>query len=221
MHSRRNCGSLTVMDSPCSRPACFLLALFCATGCAGSSSGVDDVGGSSKSSTPAAGGPAQPASVAPGVSAGEPAALAGITAAHNKVRARVGVPPLRWSPALAETARRWANSCVDAQAPHGMLDHSPDGVPGSVPLGENIYATTGPAADPLVAVKVWADEVVHYDLTRNTCSGGMCGHYTQLVWSTTREVGCGVGSCPRLRFPTTLVCNYSPAGNVIGRRPYP
>jgi pathogenesis-related protein 1 len=224
LRSRRNCGSLAPMPRPCNRPAYVLLALVGAAGCAGSSSGVDGGSGSSKSSTPAAGGPAQPARerpVSPRPSAGEPPALAGITEAHNRVRARVGVAPLRWSPALAETARRWANSCVDTQAPRGMLDHSPDGVPSSVPVGENIYATTGPAADPLVAVKVWADEVVHYDLTRNTCSGGMCGHYTQLVWSTTQEVGCGVGSCPSLRFRTTLVCNYLPAGNVIGRRPYP
>ena len=40
--------------------------------------------------------------------AGEPPELAGITGAHNRVRARAGVPPLQWDPALAEVARRWA-----------------------------------------------------------------------------------------------------------------
>jgi len=153
---------------------------------------------------------------------GEPAAVAGITEAHNRVRARVGVPPLRWNPVLAATARRWANACVDVVAPRGMLDHSPiTDEADAEPIGENIFATTAAVVDPRFAVEDWASEAVYYDHDRNVCSGGACGHYTQLVWSTTREVGCGVGSCPNLKFRSTLVCNYAPAGNWIGERPYP
>ncbi|HET7203122.1 MAG TPA: CAP domain-containing protein [Steroidobacteraceae bacterium] len=152
----------------------------------------------------------------------EPAAVAGITAAHNRVRARVGVPPLKWNPQLAEVARRWANACVDRDAARGMLDHSSgrsDLFPG--PLGENLHATTAPVANPVEAVEDWAGEARDYDYDRNACrDGAMCGHYTQVVWRTTREVGCAVGSCPRLRFRGTLVCNYWPAGNWVGERPY-
>jgi hypothetical protein len=103
-----------------------------------------------------------------------------------------------------------------------MIDHNSGrqaGYPG--PIGENIFATTGPRADPVVAVNDWASEAKFYDRRSNSCIGGACGHYTQLVWSATREVGCGVGSCPKLEFRTTLVCNYWPAGNFIGERPYP
>jgi pathogenesis-related protein 1 len=156
-----------------------------------------------------------------GAQESEPPELVGITAAHNRVRARVGVPPLQWSAALAATARRWANACVDAEPPRGMIDHSPQRPGGyAAAVGENIFATTAPRADPIVAVSEWAEEHVFYDYQRNACSGGMCGHYTQLIWGTSREVGCGVGSCPRLRFRTTLVCQYMPVGNVIGERPY-
>ena len=158
----------------------------------------------------------------PAPAAQEPEAVAGITAAHNRVRARVGVPPLRWNAELAEVARRWANACVDREPPRGMIDHSTgrsDAFAG--PLGENLYATTAPVADPVEALRGWADEAKDYDYARNACApGAMCGHYTQVVWRTTREVGCGVGTCPRLRFRTTLVCNYAPAGNVMGQRPY-
>jgi pathogenesis-related protein 1 len=157
----------------------------------------------------------------PGARDVEPPELAGITAAHNRVRATVGVPPLRWSATLAATARQWANACVDAKAPRGMIDHSPERPGGyATAVGENIFATTAPRADPLVAVSEWAGERVYYDHERNACSGGMCGHYTQLVWGASREVGCGVGSCPGLRFRTTLVCQYAPVGNVVGERPY-
>ena len=159
----------------------------------------------------------------PSVTAGvEPAALAGITEAHNRVRRTVGVPPLKWNSQLAETARRWANACVDEVPPRGMIDHNTQrqaGYPG--PIGENIFATTAPRADPVVAVNDWASESKFYNRRTNSCVGGACGHYTQLVWSATREVGCGVGSCPKLEFRTTLVCNYWPAGNFVGERPFP
>jgi pathogenesis-related protein 1 len=152
---------------------------------------------------------------------GEPPELAGITAAHNRVRARVGAPPLRWNATLAESARRWANACVDTASPRGMIDHSDGraaGFPG--PVGENLHATTAPVADPVDALQGWAAEAANYDYDSNTCARAQCGHYTQVVWSATREVGCGVGHCPRLTYRTTLVCQYSPAGNYVGQRPY-
>jgi PadR family transcriptional regulator len=46
---------------------------------------------------------------------------------------------------------------------------------------------------------------------------GVCGHYTQIVWSNTREVGCGVA---RDSNREVWVCNYNPPGNWIGERPY-
>jgi hypothetical protein len=166
--------------------------------------------------------PRESSSPPPATHAAEPSAVAGITAAHNRVRARVGVPPLRWNSQLAEVARRWANACVDRDAPRGMLDHSSgrsDLFPG--PLGENLHATTAPVPDPVQAVEDWAAEAKDYDREGNACRGGaMCGHYTQVVWQSTREVGCAVGSCPRLRYRGTLVCNYWPAGNWVGERPY-
>lgn len=155
-------------------------------------------------------------------SATEPADLAGITAAHNRVRRTVGAPPLVWNETLAASARRWANACVDRVAPAGMIDHNPDRDASlGQPVGENIYATTAPKADPVVAVQGWAGEAKFYDRARNACAGGMCGHYTQLIWAATREVGCGIGHCPRLEYSTTLVCDYAPAGNIIGERPLP
>lgn len=158
----------------------------------------------------------------PAAAPNEPVALAGITAAHNRVRARVGVPPLAWNPRLAEVAQHWADACVDRQPPRGMIDHSSGEAPAFPgPLGENLHATTGPAVDPVGAVEGWAAEAQDYDLQQDTCRrGAMCGHYTQVVWRTTREVGCATSTCPRLRYRTSLVCNYFPAGNWEGQRPY-
>ncbi len=157
----------------------------------------------------------------PDASADEPAALAGITAAHNEVRAGVGVGPLVWDPDLAAIAQAWAEACVDQEAPIGLIDHNPgrsDGYPGYV--GENIYASTG-TASPTDAVAAWASEASDYDYDSNSCAlGAVCGHYTQLVWADSQRVGCGIATCSGLTYPSGIVCDYSPGGNIVGEWPY-
>lgn len=149
---------------------------------------------------------------------GEPPGLVGITNLHNEVRATVSVAPLTWDDDLAAIAQTWADSCTDNENPIGLVDHNPnrsDNYPGYV--GENIYGSGG-TATPEGAVGLWAAEEANYDYDSNTCSG-VCGHYTQIVWSTTERVGCGLSNCQGLQYGSTIVCNYSPGGN-NGNRPY-
>jgi len=152
---------------------------------------------------------------------GEPPALAGITDAHNQVRAGVGVGPMTWNAALAATAQAWADTCTDLDAPIGLVDHNPnrsDGHPYYV--GENIYASSG-TADPVAAVTAWASESANYHYDTNTCdSGQVCGHYTQVVWADSVDLGCGISNCTGLTFPNTIVCDYGPGGNIGGQKPY-
>jgi uncharacterized protein YkwD len=130
-----------------------------------------------------------------------------ILAAHNSVRAKVGVPPLVWSDAMAGRARHWANNLLA----RGEFVHSPKS-----PFGENLYEIRGAFASPRKVVEAWASESAGYDYRRNRCSG-VCGHYTQIVWAATREVGCAVA---RSRNREVWVCNYNPPGNWIGQRPW-
>ena len=127
--------------------------------------------------------------------------------AHNAIRARAGVPPLVWSDQLAEVAQDWANHLIAT----GGLSHRPNNR-----YGENIYTISGGAATPSEVVDLWAKEARGYDIRGNTCCG-VCGHYTQLVWSKTRAVGCAVADAPRREI---WACNYDPPGNIIGYRPY-
>ncbi len=127
--------------------------------------------------------------------------------AHNGVRARVGIPPLIWSDALATVAQDWANHLIAANA----FSHRPDNR-----FGENLYAMTGGTASPADAVGMWADEARGYDIRGNACSG-VCGHYTQIVWRQTRAVGCATAATP---YRQVWVCNYDPPGNFVGYRPY-
>jgi len=127
--------------------------------------------------------------------------------AHNAVRARVGVPPLIWSAALAEAAQDWADYLIAT----GAFFHSPDNR-----YGENLYAISGGAAAPNEVVSAWAGEAAQYDIRSNACTG-VCGHYTQIVWRTTRELGCALATDVERE---VWVCEYNPPGNYVGSRPY-
>jgi pathogenesis-related protein 1 len=66
-------------------------------------------------------------------------------------------------------------------------------------------------------VDAWGNEVNYYSYADNSCSG-VCGHYTQLVWQSTREVGCAMAVCGDKA--QIWVCTYHPAGNFVGQKPY-
>lgn len=157
---------------------------------------------------------------APGV--GEPPELTGITLFHNQVRLAVDtptpLPQLVWSETLAATARAWASRCTDTAAPAGLIDHNPNRSQGHpYYVGENVYGSSG-TANAMGAVSLWAAEAANYNYASNTCSG-VCGHYTQIVWRTSLELGCAISHCPALTYRSSIVCNYGPGGN-NGNRPY-
>lgn len=180
--------------------------------------GGDDGGspGTVDSSTPPRDG--NPADVPGGV--GEPPELQGITLLHNQVRAMVDtatpLPPLTWSNELAATAAAWVAQCKSTGGQ--LLDHNADRSVGHpYYVGENIYASSG-TATAQGAVQAWAAEKAQY--TYPNGYSPQTGHYTQLVWRDTREVGCALGDCPALQYGSTIVCDYGPGGNVGGQAPY-
>lgn len=132
-----------------------------------------------------------------------------ILKAHNEVRAEVHLPPLRWSKKLARYARAYARHRMsDCQTVHS----------GAV-FGENLFWDHPGGLYLIDAVYRWAEEKQFYDYKTNKCvSGEKCGHYTQLVWARTKRVGCAKETCPN--GDDFMVCNYSPAGNTKGQRPY-
>lgn len=139
-----------------------------------------------------------------------------VLAAHNVERAAAGVPPLKWSDQLARDARTWA----DQLAASGRFEHSPD-EPGRDVEGENLWAGTAHAFSPEAMVGLWAAEKKNYRpgiFPNNSRSGEVddVGHYTQLIWRASAEVGCATAI---RRSEEYLVCRYSRAGNVYGERP--
>ena len=129
--------------------------------------------------------------------------------AHNELRAKYGVPPLRWSSKLARYARRWSSlrrfDCV--------MMHSPNS-----PYGENVFWGTGSDWRPADAVRSWATESSYFDWRAQACyPGEVCGHFTQLVWNDTGFVGCGRSEC--FAGGVFITCSYDPPGNWKGEVP--
>lgn len=130
-----------------------------------------------------------------------------MVAAHNECRGRVGTPPLAWSPDLAKRAQEWAAKLIAS----GTYAPRNDGQ-----FGENLFEITGGAANPKQVVEAWAAEAANYDHDSNKCRS-RCGHFTQVVWRNSKQVGCGTA---RKDGREVWVCYYDPPGNVVGERPY-
>ena len=119
---------------------------------------------------------------------------------HNARRAKPGVPPLSWSASLAKTAQAWADRCV--------FEHASTG------YGENLAQGTGDYSG-VNAVNDWYNEISAYDFNNPSFSDAT-GHFTQVIWKSTKKVGCGVAQCSD---GALYVCNYEPAGNMEGAFP--
>ncbi|KAM3220690.1 Pathogenesis-related protein PR-1 [Capsicum baccatum] len=132
---------------------------------------------------------------------------------HNLVRATKMELPLTWDSNLENYAKWWASSRrQDCRLMHSFPE-------GDFKLGENIYWGSGNTWTPSDAVNAWADEQKYYDYASNSCvEGQLCGHYTQIVWKSTRKVGCARVICDS--GDVFMTCNYFPPGNYIGEKPY-
>jgi len=161
--------------------------------------------------------------------------LAGITAAHNVVRAAVdsntSLPPLVWSDKLAQYAQQWADelATTSCSSPHHRTSEELQ----AVGYGENLaaFVSTAGGSTAQQAVSAWASEKTCYTfgklMTTDQCDTACytalhsdgCGHYTQIVWRKSTSVGCGVATCQNGK-EDIWICNYSPPGNFVGQNPY-
>lgn len=139
-----------------------------------------------------------------------------LLARHNRERAAMGIPALEWDDRLAASAQVWANHL----AATGRFEHATERA--NNPEGENLWAGTKGAFTLERMVDAWVREKRYFTpgvFPNNSSTGNVedIGHYTQLMWRDTGEVGCAIA---RGREEDVLVCRYSDAGNYIGERPF-
>ncbi|GAB4230123.1 MAG: CAP domain-containing protein [Elainellaceae cyanobacterium] len=147
------------------------------------------------------------------ITAGQSSMADEILNAHNQYRAAVGVPPLTWSNTLANHAQESANYLVSL----GDIQHSQ-----GTGEGENLWM--GPSGNYSYAqmIESFGNEQQYFTggVFPDVSSTGQwqdVGHYTQIVWRDTTEVGCAIAS---VNGNDILVCRYSPPGNFSGQSAY-
>lgn len=150
----------------------------------------------------------------------EPIAARGLQSvmmqSHNQARARTGAPALVWDAGLARDAATYANS----MARTGRFAHDNQSER-SARQGENLWMGTRNAYPQTEMVGSWVEEDRYFKrgiFPENSTTGSWhdIGHYTQIIWPTTKRVGCAMANSGAFDY---LVCRYSPAGNVMGQDP--
>lgn len=131
---------------------------------------------------------------------------------QNFERAEVGVPSLRWNPMLAEHAQSYANELAHT----GELTHAPREGRGI----ERENLSKGLMGwGPRQMLNNWVAEKSDFmpgtfpNVSR-TGDWSRVGHYSQMIWPTTTDVGCGSATGSGFQW---LVCRYSPGGNKDGQ----
>jgi uncharacterized protein YkwD len=143
--------------------------------------------------------------------------IGSILTIHNRERTAVGVPPLVWNDKLAAGAKNWAEQMVTtAGFAHstccGAFKNYGEGIAG-IQNATNLGIIDG--EERWIAEK--NNPGYHggpfYPDPKST--NGAPGHYTQIVWKSTTEVGCGIAPPGNALGFMVLVCQYKPPGNIF------
>ena len=130
---------------------------------------------------------------------------------HNEYRKEHNASELTWNVTLAEAAAKHAEECI--------FEHTENN-----PYGENLVAGY---ANMSASMAAWADERDLYNFDEGKFDE-KTGHFTQMVWANTTQVGCGRCYCGGGKKETggddsdkapgwMVVCEYSPPGNYEGQ----
>ena len=149
---------------------------------------------------------------------------------HNELRAKHFNAPLKYSKKLEKSSEKWAKHLGVEEGCKMIHSHNGN--------GENIFwqsaliykskkstdkkwtiTRNSKEVDASTPVKSWYNEIKFYNYDKNICKKDeMCGHYTQVIWKSTKEVGCAAYQCGDKS--QVWVCQYHPAGNIIGLKPF-
>ena len=141
-----------------------------------------------------------------------------VLAVHNRERAAVGVPPLVWNDTLAADARTYAQYLATT----GKFDHPSAEWVSAHPMspeGENLAGRHGAPSTVSMAQEMqgWIAEKNVFQGLPSATGDNVVGHYTQMVWKSTTQVGCATATGNNY---DVLVCRYTPPGNINGQKPY-
>uniref|UniRef100_A0A0N5A2Y1 SCP domain-containing protein n=1 Tax=Parastrongyloides trichosuri TaxID=131310 RepID=A0A0N5A2Y1_PARTI len=121
----------------------------------------------------------------------------------NEYRRKHGVPPLVYDKTIEQKAQRHANLLAKLR----RLKHERDDI-----YGENLGTVYGSSGDDIV--QKWYDEIKYYNFD-NPRYTSQVGHFTQVVWKSSKKFGFGIAKDSRGQI--YVVCKYFPPGNVLNQ----
>ena len=125
---------------------------------------------------------------------------------HNELRAQHNTGPLTLSEELNQIAQKYADHLAKIK----KMEHSNSVYKGE-DLGENLYFCSGNEIEGEAMTMSWYNEISKYNYDEPGFVSGT-GHFTQLVWKDSKEVGFGYAiSTDGVYYG---VANYFPAGNI-------
>ena len=127
-----------------------------------------------------------------------------ILSKHNEFRKLHKVVDLKWSNKLQTYTQEWANKLAKENKMYHRSANE---------YGENIYWSMGRAVLGADVTQAWYDEIKDYSYSSPGFSM-KTGHFTQVVWATSTELGCGKAVAKN--GGVYVVCNYNPPGNYQG-----
>nr|XP_020497167.1 cysteine-rich venom protein TEL1-like [Labrus bergylta] len=137
---------------------------------------------------------------------------------HNDLRRAVtpttsNMLKMTWNNEAAENAQEWAKTCPMEHSSYLFRKIS------TTYCGENLFMSSHRLGWSQV-IDSWYSEVKDWEYGVGSINDGVVGHFTQVVWYKSHELGCGLAYCPDSRFKYFYVCHYCPAGNYNLARPY-
>jgi pathogenesis-related protein 1 len=137
---------------------------------------------------------------------------------HNQARAEVNIPALNWNNELAAYAQEWADYLVNKKK--CKMIHRYELKQNEAGYGENIFwGSSAKFFTPIDASIAWYNEKDKYNGEPVSWEElSKSGHYTQMIWRSTTDVGAGKAVCPSGAI--IIVANYNPPGNIIGSDPF-
>mmetsp|Transcript_7078 Transcript_7078/g.17100 ORF Transcript_7078/g.17100 Transcript_7078/m.17100 type:complete len:333 (-) Transcript_7078:7-1005(-) len=158
--------------------------------------------------------------------------------AHNVVRANGGLPSVAWNSALQSLAETHLDKMITGGCyiEHSDVDERLDAA-GFEYVGENLYKVEGMVPTGVDVVDAWYAELSDYTygVVGDYCVKEKCedrsdppcilGHFTQVMWSSTTDIGCALRKCDagagKAGAATYIsICQYGPGGNIVGELPF-
>ncbi|CAH1785821.1 unnamed protein product [Owenia fusiformis] len=133
--------------------------------------------------------------------------------AHNLYRKKHHSPSMKLNDDLCKHAQKYA----DYLGKQNKFEHSSDAFKGQ-PVGENLamkWSSGNEEYSGIDATDQWYSEISKYDFKTTQRPPQGTGHFTQVVWRSSVELG--VGRARTKDGKWIAVANYAPAGNYIGQ----